>query len=125
MVANNYTIRNLYKNHYASNRLPTINQSSTINRPPSTIQSDPRSTNIKRQPPPTTHHPSRTNNQSPINPYLPPTTTHPPQANSARKKGFKKGVDADDSRRRRTESTFQIRKEKKEDQILKRRGVRE
>jgi hypothetical protein len=46
------------------------------------------------------------------------------QPNSARKKGFKKGVDADDSRRRRTETTFQIRKEKKEDQILKRRGVR-
>jgi hypothetical protein len=46
------------------------------------------------------------------------------QPNSARKKGFKKGVDADDSRRRRTETTFQIRKEKKEDQIAKRRGVR-
>ena len=41
----------------------------------------------------------------------------------ARKKGFKKGVDQDDSRRRRTETTIQIRKEKKDDQIQKRRGV--
>ena len=41
----------------------------------------------------------------------------------ARKKGFKKGVDQDDSRRRRTETTIQIRKEKKNDQIQKRRGV--
>lgn len=45
------------------------------------------------------------------------------QANLARKKGFKKGVDQDDSRRRRTETTIQIRKEKKNDQIQKRRGV--
>ena len=44
-------------------------------------------------------------------------------SSSGRKKGFKKGVDADDSRRRRTETTFQIRKEKKEDQIQKRRGA--
>lgn len=41
----------------------------------------------------------------------------------ARKKGFKKGVNQDDSRRRRTETTIQIRKEKKDDQIQKRRGV--
>jgi hypothetical protein len=45
------------------------------------------------------------------------------QANAARKKSYKKGVDQDDSRRRRTETTLQIRKEKKDDQIQKRRGV--
>jgi hypothetical protein len=42
---------------------------------------------------------------------------------SLRKKGFKKGVDQDDARRRRNETTVQIRKDKKEDQIQKRRGV--
>ena len=42
---------------------------------------------------------------------------------SGRKKGFKKGVDADDSRRRRTETSILIRKEKKEDQIQTRRGA--
>ena len=40
-----------------------------------------------------------------------------------RKKGFKKGVDQEDSRRRRTETTIQLRKEKKDDQIAKKRGV--
>mmetsp|Transcript_8857 Transcript_8857/g.8766 ORF Transcript_8857/g.8766 Transcript_8857/m.8766 type:complete len:548 (+) Transcript_8857:120-1763(+) len=45
------------------------------------------------------------------------------QANAARKKSYKKGVDQDDSRRRRTETTLQIRKEKKDDQIQKRRGT--
>lgn len=42
---------------------------------------------------------------------------------NARRKGFKKGMDADESRRRRTETSIQIRKEKKEDQIQKRRNV--
>jgi len=44
-------------------------------------------------------------------------------AAGARKKGFKKGVDLDEARRSRTETTIQIRKEKKEDQILKRRSM--
>mmetsp|Transcript_4872 Transcript_4872/g.7280 ORF Transcript_4872/g.7280 Transcript_4872/m.7280 type:complete len:561 (-) Transcript_4872:390-2072(-) len=38
-----------------------------------------------------------------------------------RKKAFKKGVDQDDARRRREESTIQIRKSKKEDRLSKRR----
>lgn len=46
------------------------------------------------------------------------------QANNAtRKKGFKKGVEVEDARRRRNDTTVQIRKEKKEDQIQKRRAV--
>jgi len=46
------------------------------------------------------------------------------QANNAnRKKGFKKGVEHDEARRRRTETTIQIRKEKKDDQIQKRRAM--
>eukprot|EP01036_Dinobryon_divergens_P029980 gene29980-39158_t len=44
-----------------------------------------------------------------------------PNAVAARKKGFKKGVEVDEQRRRRTETSIQIRKEKKEDQIQKRR----
>eukprot|EP00607_Mallomonas_marina_P007117 CAMPEP_0182437072 /NCGR_PEP_ID=MMETSP1167-20130531/84798_1 /TAXON_ID=2988 /ORGANISM="Mallomonas Sp, Strain CCMP3275" /LENGTH=543 /DNA_ID=CAMNT_0024629859 /DNA_START=111 /DNA_END=1742 /DNA_ORIENTATION=+ len=39
----------------------------------------------------------------------------------ARKKNFKKGVDQDIARRRRTETTIQIRKEKKEEQVNQRR----
>ena len=38
------------------------------------------------------------------------------------KKEYKKGVDQEDGRRRRTETTVQIRKEKKEDQLAKRRN---
>jgi len=38
-----------------------------------------------------------------------------------RKKGFKKGVDLEESRRRREETTLQIRKTKKEDRLNKRR----
>lgn len=38
-----------------------------------------------------------------------------------RKKGFKKGVDLEESRRRREETTLQIRKTKKEDRLTKRR----
>lgn len=40
---------------------------------------------------------------------------------SDRKKGFKKGVDLEESRRRREETTLQIRKTKKEDRLNKRR----
>ena len=39
--------------------------------------------------------------------------------NAARKKGFKKGVEVEDARRRRNDTTVQIRKEKKEDQTEK------
>jgi ribulose bisphosphate carboxylase small subunit len=42
---------------------------------------------------------------------------------TARRSGFKKGVEHEDARRRRTETTIQLRKEKKEDQIQKRRNV--
>ncbi|KAJ1422343.1 armadillo-type protein [Ochromonadaceae sp. CCMP2298] len=46
------------------------------------------------------------------------------QSNTAsRRKGFKKGVELDESRRRRTDTTIQIRKEKKDDQIQKRRAM--
>ena len=44
-------------------------------------------------------------------------------ASAARKKGFKKGMDADESRRGRAETSIQIRKEKKDDQLQKRRNV--
>lgn len=44
--------------------------------------------------------------------------------NANRAKGFKKGVEHAEARRRRTETTVQIRKEKKEDQIQKRRAMR-
>lgn len=37
------------------------------------------------------------------------------------KKDYKKGVDQDEARRRRTETTIQLRKDKKEDQLSKRR----
>jgi importin subunit alpha-6/7 len=40
---------------------------------------------------------------------------------SARKKNFKKGIDQDEARRRRTETTIQIRKNKKEDRLNQRR----
>eukprot|EP01038_Epipyxis_sp_PR26KG_P010812 gene10812-14513_t len=43
------------------------------------------------------------------------------QAALAKKKNFKKGIEHDEARRRRTETSIQIRKEKKEDQIQKRR----
>ena len=42
---------------------------------------------------------------------------------SERKKGYKKGVDQDDARRGRIDTTVRIRKEKKEDQFNKRRGA--
>jgi hypothetical protein len=38
-----------------------------------------------------------------------------------RKKDFKKGVDVDEARRRRTETTIQIRKNKKEEQLNQKR----
>ena len=38
-----------------------------------------------------------------------------------RKKGFKKGIDADESRRKREETTIRIRKNKKEERLQKRR----
>ena len=40
-----------------------------------------------------------------------------------KKKSYKKGIEHDEARRKRTETTVQIRKEKKEDQLLKRRSV--
>ena len=46
---------------------------------------------------------------------------HPYLIPSQRKKGFKKGVDLEESRRRREETTLQIRKTKKEDRLNKRR----
>lgn len=42
----------------------------------------------------------------------------------AKKKTYKKGIDQEDGRRRRTETTIQLRKEKKEDFLTKRRTVR-
>ena len=42
---------------------------------------------------------------------------------AGRKQCFKKGVNQEESRRRRSDSTVQIRKEKKEDHINKRRGT--
>lgn len=42
---------------------------------------------------------------------------------STRKKNWKKGVDQDDARRRRTETTIQIRKNKKEERLNQRRKV--
>lgn len=50
-------------------------------------------------------------------PHPTPCNPIPPQ----RKKGFKKGVDLEESRRRREETTLQIRKTKKEDRLTKRR----
>lgn len=44
-----------------------------------------------------------------------------PSSSAARRKGPKKGIEIDEQRRRRTETSIQIRKEKKEDQIQKRR----
>jgi hypothetical protein len=44
-------------------------------------------------------------------------------ASKARQNRFKKGMDADESRRGRAETSIQIRKEKKDDQIQKRRHV--
>ncbi len=41
----------------------------------------------------------------------------------ARPQGVKKGVDHDAARRRRSETSLRIRKEKKEDSLLKRRGI--
>jgi len=45
------------------------------------------------------------------------------QENSTRKKNWKKGVDQDEARRRRTETTIQIRKNKKEERLNQRRKV--
>lgn len=44
------------------------------------------------------------------------------ESTSFRKKNFKKGVDQEDARRRREETSIQIRKEKKEAQLSKRRA---
>lgn len=41
----------------------------------------------------------------------------------AKKKTYKKGLDQEDGRRRRTETNIQLRKEKKEDALAKRRTV--
>jgi len=38
-----------------------------------------------------------------------------------RKKAFKKGVDSEDSRRKREDATIEIRKSKRDDQLMKRR----
>jgi hypothetical protein len=40
-----------------------------------------------------------------------------------KKKSYKKGIEHDETRRRRTETTVQIRKEKRDDQLQKRRSV--
>lgn len=40
---------------------------------------------------------------------------------NARRRSSKKGVEHEDGRRRRTETTLQVRKDKKEDQLSKRR----
>jgi importin subunit alpha-6/7 len=44
-------------------------------------------------------------------------------ASVARRKAFKKGMDSEESRRGRAETSIQIRKEKKDDQLQKRRNV--
>ena len=44
-------------------------------------------------------------------------------ASDMRKKTFKKGMDAEESRRGRAETSIQVRKEKKDDQLQKRRNV--
>jgi len=40
---------------------------------------------------------------------------------NARRRSAKKGVEIEDGRRRRNETTYQVRKDKKEDQIFKKR----
>jgi len=52
------------------------------------------------------------------------TNSQSPAGGAAgRAKGFKKGVDEGEARRRRTDTTIQIRKEKKDDQLQKRRQM--
>jgi len=46
----------------------------------------------------------------------------PVRVNHARTQSFKPGVDQDEARRRREDSTIQVRKNKKEDRLSKRRG---
>ena len=44
-----------------------------------------------------------------------------PSRSEARKKGFKKVIDADEARRKREEGMIQIRKDKREEAFLKKR----
>ena len=44
-----------------------------------------------------------------------------PSRSEARKKGFKKVIDADEARRKREEGMIQIRKDKREEAMLKKR----
>ena len=46
-----------------------------------------------------------------------------PDISSQRKKGFKKAIDVDEGRRRREETTLQIRKTKKDVRLAKRRQM--
>ena len=64
--------------------------------------------------------------RNPRAPRSPPARAAPAVANarfapSQRKQTYKKGVDQDESRRRREETTIQIRKNKKEERLQKRR----
>lgn len=56
-----------------------------------------------------------------------PCLPHPPSLSSSlprqRKKGFKKSIDIDEGRRRREETTLQIRKTKKDVRLAKRRQM--
>ena len=45
----------------------------------------------------------------------------PSSRTEARKKGFKKATDADEARRKREEGMIQIRKDKREEEMLKKR----
>lgn len=51
----------------------------------------------------------------------PATMLRPSSRTEARKKGFKKATDADEARRKREEGMIQIRKDKREEAMLKKR----
>ena len=64
--------------------------------------------------------PDRTNKSHPLSSV---TISHETRAVSQRKKGFKKAIDAEEGRRRREETTIQIRKTKKDVRLAKRRQM--